>query len=126
MISPTRKAILWVIATLLVALLPQLPRMPAAVAAATLLPLAWRVGAEFRGWKSLPAWVRHGATAASLAALFLSYGNLSGRRAAVSLLAGAPAALACASASWGIMLSRMVWRSALVLLGAPETSMSVS
>ena len=86
MITPSRKAVLWVIAALAVAMLPQLPRMPAAVVAAALLPLAWRVGAEFRQWKTLPAWVRHAATVAALAALFLSYGNLSGRRAAVSLL----------------------------------------
>jgi transglutaminase-like putative cysteine protease len=53
----------------------------------TLAPLAWRIGSEARGWKPLPALVRHGATAAALAALFFSYGNMSGRRAAVSLLA---------------------------------------
>jgi transglutaminase-like putative cysteine protease len=82
-----RTSMIWVIAAFAVALLPQLPRMPAAVAALTLFPLAWRVGAELRGWKPLPAMVRHGLTAAALAALFFSYGDLTGRRAAVSLLA---------------------------------------
>ena len=36
--------------------------------------------------KPLPAKVRHGATLLALATLIISYGNLSGRRAAVSLL----------------------------------------
>ena len=52
----------------------------------TLLPLAWRIGAEIRGWKLLPALVRHGATAIALLTLYFSYGNIAGRRAAVSLL----------------------------------------
>ena len=82
-----RKSMVWVIATFTVALLPQLLGMPPAVAAMTLAPLAWRIGSEARGWKPLPALIRHGATAAALAALFFSYGNMSGRRAAVSLLA---------------------------------------
>ena len=86
MIKPSRKATLWVIATLTVAMLPQLPRMPAPVILAALLPLAWRIGSEFRQWKPLPALARHSLTVLALAALFLSYGDLSGRRAAVSLL----------------------------------------
>ena len=86
MIEPSRKAMLWVIATLTVAMLPQLPRMPALVILAALLPLAWRIGSEFRHWKPLPALIRHGLTVLALAALFISYGDLSGRRAAVSLL----------------------------------------
>jgi transglutaminase-like putative cysteine protease len=77
---------LWVIATLAVAMLPQLARMPYALVAATVLPLAWRVGSEFRKWKPLPPKIRHGATLLALATLIISYGNLSGRRAAVSLL----------------------------------------
>jgi transglutaminase-like putative cysteine protease len=86
--TPLRpKSMVWVIATFAVALLPQLPRMPAVLAALTLFPLAWRIGAELRGWKPLPALVRHGLTAAALITLFFSYGNLTGRRAAVSLLA---------------------------------------
>jgi transglutaminase-like putative cysteine protease len=84
--SPGRKTILWLIATLLLAMAPQAFSMPLPVLAAALLPLAWRVGSELYGWKPLPALVRHGSTLAALAALFLSYGDLSGRRAAVSLL----------------------------------------
>ena len=82
-----RNTMLWVIATFALAMLPQLLRMPPAVAALTVLPLAWRVSSEFRGWKPLPPLVRHGLTALALLALFFSYGDLSGRRAAVSLLA---------------------------------------
>ena len=87
MSAPNRTTTLWVIATFALAVLPQLSRMPAAVAAMTVIPLAWRVASEFRGWKPLPAAVRHGMTALALLALFFSYGDLSGRRAAVSLLA---------------------------------------
>jgi len=87
MTSLRPKSMVWVIATFAVALLPQLPRMPAALAALTLFPLAWRIGAELRGWKPLPALLRHVLTAAALLTLFFSYGNLTGRRAAVSLLA---------------------------------------
>ena len=48
--TPLRpKSMVWVIATFAVALLPQLPRMPAVLAALTLFPLAWRIGAELRG-----------------------------------------------------------------------------
>lgn len=82
-----RKSMVWVIVTFTVALVPQLLGMPPAVAIMTLAPLAWRVGSEALGWKPLPALVRHSATAAALGALFFSYGSLSGRRAAVSLLA---------------------------------------
>lgn len=84
--NPGRKTTLWVVATLLLAMLPQAVSMPLPILASALLPLAWRVGSEFNGWKPLPAIVRHGATLMALAALFFSYGDLSGRRAAVSLL----------------------------------------
>lgn len=86
MIDPARKTILWVIATLALAMLPQLASMPPALLLVALLPLAWRVGAEIYHWKPLPALVRHGATAGGLAILYISYGDLAGRRAAVSLL----------------------------------------
>jgi transglutaminase-like putative cysteine protease len=86
MSHPDRKTILWIIATLGLAMIWQVARMPLPVLAATLLPLCWRIGAEFNDWKPLPALIRHGATALGLAVLFLSYNDLSGRRAAVSLL----------------------------------------
>jgi transglutaminase-like putative cysteine protease len=85
--DPGRKTILWVIVTLLLAMSPQLLSMPLPVTLIALAPLAWRFGSEWSGWKPLPAWVRHSATAAGLVILFVSYGNLAGRRAAVSLLA---------------------------------------
>jgi transglutaminase-like putative cysteine protease len=85
--GPNRTTTLWVIATFTLAMLPQLLRMPPAVAAMALFPLAWRVGSELRDWKPLPAVVRHTLTALALLALFFSYGDMSGRRAAVSLLA---------------------------------------
>jgi transglutaminase-like putative cysteine protease len=60
--------------------------MPLPVLAVVLAPLLWRIGSELREWRPLPALIRHSATVVALAALFLSYGDLSGRRAAVSLL----------------------------------------
>ena len=77
----------WVMATLLVALLPQLVTMPAYLAAITLAPIAWRWAAELRRWKPLPAWLRLPATLVTLVVLVATYGNLLGRRAAVGLLA---------------------------------------
>jgi transglutaminase-like putative cysteine protease len=84
--DPGRKTILWVIATLTLAMLPQVASMPPPVLLATVLPLLWRAGSEINNWKPLPALIRHGATALGLVTLFMSYGDLSGRRAAVSLL----------------------------------------
>jgi len=85
-VDPGRTSVFWVIATLAVAMLPQVLRMPPAVAVLTLLPLLWRIAAEIRHWKPLPALVRHALTALALLALFLSYPDLGGRRSAVSLL----------------------------------------
>jgi transglutaminase-like putative cysteine protease len=85
-VEPGRITMFWVIATLSLAMLPQVVRMPLPVTAMTLFPLLWRVAAELRGWKPLPALVRHGLTALALVVLFISYGELAGRRAAVSLL----------------------------------------
>ena len=56
--EPSRTTTLWVIATFALATLPQLLRMPPAVALMAVLPLAWRVSSEFRGWQPLPAIVR--------------------------------------------------------------------
>ena len=81
------KSMVWVMATLAIALLPQIPRMPLPVMLATLAPLAWRTAAQLRGWKPLPALVRYTATGLSLVVLAVSYGGTFGRRASVSLLA---------------------------------------
>jgi transglutaminase-like putative cysteine protease len=84
--EPGRKTILWLMALFTLAMLPQLVHAPVPVAIMTVLPLAWRLAAELRGWKQLPAIVRHGMTVMGLLALFAAYGNIAGRRAAVSLL----------------------------------------
>ena len=84
--EPGRKTILWLLVLFTLAMLPQLVNAPVPVAIMTVLPLGWRLVAELRGWKPLPAIVRHGMTALGLVALFASYGNIAGRRAAVSLL----------------------------------------
>lgn len=86
MSAVSSRTMLWVSATLAVAMLPQLQRMPPGVLAVTLAPLVWRVLHDLRGWKPPPAFVRYAAIAASLATLALSYGSLFGRRASVSLL----------------------------------------
>ena len=86
MINPGRVSTFWVMATLAVAMAPQIIRMPLPVAAMTLLPLLWRIAAELREWRPWPPLVRHLLTVAALAVLFFSYGSVSGRRSAVSLL----------------------------------------
>ena len=81
-----RLGILWVIATLCISMLPQLTSMPLHLVPVTLLPIAWRLLAEFRNWKPLPRYLRVIATALAVVALLLTYGGLMGRRAAVSML----------------------------------------
>jgi len=78
--------ILWVITALFISILPQLTSMPLHLVPITLLPIAWRLLAEFRGWKPMPMLLRIMATALAVAALVITYGGLLGRRAAVSML----------------------------------------
>jgi len=80
-------SMLWVIATLAVATIPQFLRMTFPVALMTLAPLLWRFGAELNGWKPLAKLARYAITALSIGAVVISYGGLFGRRASVSLLA---------------------------------------
>ncbi len=87
MMRPLANSIFWVIATLAIAMAPQLPRMSVLVVAMSLAPLVWRLAAEIKGWKPLLNQVRYAATALSLIALVLAHGSLFGRRASVSLLA---------------------------------------
>ncbi len=79
-------AILWVIAALGISMLPQLIGMPVLVVAIALLPIVWRLLAQFRNWKPMSIWLRVLATAFAVTALFLTYGQLLGRRIAVSML----------------------------------------
>jgi len=81
-----RRGVLWVVATLVVSMTPQLASMPLHLVPITLLPIAWRLLAEFRGWKPMPMILRILATAVAVTALVITYGGLMGRRAAVSLL----------------------------------------
>ena len=85
--APSKKALFWVMATLVIAMGPQLTRMPLPVVLFCLAPLAWRLGAELKGWKPITGPVKNALTAAALLTLYFSYGNLTGRRTAVSLLA---------------------------------------
>jgi len=87
MMRPQSNSIFWVIATLAIAMTPQVPRMSALVAVMSLAPLVWRLAAELNDWKPLKSLVRYAATAMSLIALVVSTGGLFGRRASVSLLA---------------------------------------
>jgi transglutaminase-like putative cysteine protease len=81
------KNFLWVIATVAIAMAPQLQRMTLPVLLMSVLPLGWRLGAELLGWKPLRSLLRYGATVLSLLALVMSSGGLFGRRTSVSLLA---------------------------------------
>ncbi len=82
-----RRGILWVIATLTISMIPQLISMPFHLVPITLLPIVWRLLAEFRNWKPVPMVMRIIATAVAMAALVSTYGGLMGRRTAVSMLA---------------------------------------
>jgi len=77
---------LWVIATLAVAAIPQLLLMPLPLALACVIPILWRLAAEIRQWEPLPALIRYSAVGLALVSLAVAYGGLFGRRASVSLL----------------------------------------
>ena len=81
-----RLGILWVIAALFISMLPQLTSMPLHLIPITLLPVVWRLLAEFQNWKPMPMLLRIIATVFAVAALVITYGGLMGRRAAVSML----------------------------------------
>ena len=81
-----RPSILWVVTTLVVSMLPQLASMPFHLVPITLLPIVWRLIAEFRHWKPIPMILRVLATVLAVTALVTTYGGLMGRRAAVSML----------------------------------------
>ncbi|MCP4048401.1 MAG: DUF3488 domain-containing transglutaminase family protein [Gammaproteobacteria bacterium] len=81
-----RLGILWVIATLFISMLPQLSSMPSHLIPITLLPILWRLLAEFKNWKPMTMWLRVVATIFAVTALVTTYGGLMGRRAAVSML----------------------------------------
>ena len=84
--SLNRLGILWVIATLCISMFPQVLGMPLHLIPITLLPIAWRLLAEFRHWKPMPMYLRVIATVIAVTALILTFGDLMGRSAAVSLL----------------------------------------
>jgi len=84
--SLNRLGILWTIAALCISMFPQLKSMPVLLIPITLLPIAWRLVAEFRNWKPMPMLLRVIATAFAVAALVITYGGLIGRRVAVSML----------------------------------------
>ncbi|MGD8928049.1 MAG: DUF3488 and transglutaminase-like domain-containing protein [Lysobacterales bacterium] len=87
MMRPAGHKTAWfTLATFTLAAFPQMLHMPLPVLAITLVPIGLRAGTEQFGWKPLPGWVRHILTALALVLLFTSYGDLSGRRSAVSLL----------------------------------------
>lgn len=81
-----KKTSLWLVACFSLAMAPQLIKMPPLLALLTLAPVLWRVAAEVKNWKPVSSATKYGLTAAGLATLFFSYGGLTGRRAAVSLL----------------------------------------
>jgi transglutaminase-like putative cysteine protease len=85
--SVNRSGILWVIAALGISMTPQLNSMPPQLVLITLLPVLWRLVAEFRNWKPIPLLLRVIATFIATAALVNTYGGLMGRRAAISMLA---------------------------------------
>jgi len=67
-------------------MIPQLASMPLHLVPITLVPIAWRLLAEFRRWKPMPMFLRIVATAMAVTVLVVTYGGLMGRSAAVSML----------------------------------------
>jgi transglutaminase-like putative cysteine protease len=85
--KPLRQAgMFWVIATLCVAMAPQLASMPLSLVILALVPVGWRLAAELRGWRPLPIFFRVLVTVLTVFALVATHGSLFGRRIAVSLL----------------------------------------
>ena len=82
----SQQGIFWVIFTLAVAAFPQAVSMPPHLVPLIILPMAWRVVAELRGWKPPPTLIRVSATIMAFFALVVTYGGMMGRRSAVSLL----------------------------------------
>ncbi len=82
----SQQGMFWVIFTLSVAIFPQTVSMPPHLVPLIVLPITWRLVAEFRGWKPAPMLIRVSATGISVFALVVTYGGLMGRRSAVSLL----------------------------------------
>jgi transglutaminase-like putative cysteine protease len=87
MMQPAFNSILWVIATLGIALTPQLPRMPLPVAILAIAPIIWKILAELKAWNPLHSLVRYALTGLSLTMIFVLHGGVFGRRASVTLLA---------------------------------------
>ncbi|MGD8384200.1 MAG: DUF3488 and transglutaminase-like domain-containing protein [Lysobacterales bacterium] len=82
----SNEGIYWTIASLGVSLLPQLKGMTFALLLLTVLPILWRLFAQFRKWRPIPIVLRVLATAIAVAVLVLTYGGLVGRRTAITLL----------------------------------------
>lgn len=82
----TQTGMFWVIATLIIAIFPQLASMPPHLVPIVVLPIAWRLAAELKNWKPPPMPVRVVITIVTTFVLVATYGGLVGRRAAVSLL----------------------------------------
>jgi transglutaminase-like putative cysteine protease len=86
-VTTTRqKGMIWVLATLAIASIPQWLAMPAHLAVICLACVLWRLAAELRRWKPPGSAVRVTLTLVCVLLLVLSFGGLVGRRAAVSLL----------------------------------------
>ncbi len=85
--TSTQLGMLWVIGALCLAMIPQLAAMAPHLVLLAILPVAWRLAAEMRGWKPLPLLVRISITVFTVFLLVMTYGGLFGRRVAVSLLA---------------------------------------
>lgn len=85
-ITTDTRSMMWVMATLAVAMSLQLTRMPVWILLMTIAPFLWRIGAELKRWPPLPAVGRFTALGIALLLMVLSYGNVFGRSAAVTLL----------------------------------------
>jgi transglutaminase-like putative cysteine protease len=87
MIARKSSGILWVIATLFIAMLPQVSRMPIPIIILALGTIFWRISAELNNWNPPPKLARYIVTGLTLTTIVLSHNGMFGRRASVNLLA---------------------------------------
>lgn len=76
----------WVIFVLAIAVSPQVLSMPIYLSILMLAVFIWRIGSKASGWGPPARLIRLSAIFLAVALLFLTHGDLLGRRAAVSLL----------------------------------------
>lgn len=80
------KAVLWLLGSLLIASLPGWLIFPSAIMLFSLAMIAWRFLNLYYNWRPLPNWLKPLLVIIAMATLYLTYGQLYGRRIAAAML----------------------------------------